>query len=87
MCRAGISLDMTRLQSNRFSLNQAKFPREPLEAFGGEVFQGRKLRDLPRKVVITSFLLDNEAQGSDRSWEPRIHHNLPLKRGSFRVST
>lgn len=62
-----------------FSLNQAKFPREPLEVFGAEVFKGMKLCDLPRKVVIPSFLLDNEAPGNDRSWEPRIYHNLPMK--------
>jgi hypothetical protein len=68
----------------RFSLNQAKFPREPLEVFGAEVFKGMKLCDLPRKVVIPSFLLDNEAPGNDRSWEPRIYHNLPMKTGKSR---
>ncbi len=52
--------------------------------FGAEVFKGMKLCDLPRKVVIPSFLLDNEAPGNDRSWEPRIYHNLPMKTGKSR---
>lgn len=38
------------------------------------------LADLKKRVIIVSFKLDNEKQGIDRSWEPRLFTNLPYQR-------
>ncbi len=58
---------------------KAKFSREPLEIFGSEVFGNLQLKDVPKKILINSFLLDNGLERENRSWEPRLYHNLPLK--------
>jgi patatin-like phospholipase/acyl hydrolase len=62
-----------------FSIKTAKFPNEPLDVFGQEIFKGVTIRECPKSLLITSFLLDNEKEDTQRSWEPRIFHNLPLK--------
>jgi patatin-like phospholipase/acyl hydrolase len=69
----------TRNTLQGLALRQAKFPSDPLEVFGREVFRGMSIKDCPKKVIITSFLLDNGLDVEDRSWEPRIYHNIPLK--------
>jgi hypothetical protein len=35
------------------------------------------LGECPRNLLTVSFCVDNQQQGSDRTWEPRIYHNLP----------
>ncbi len=53
------------------SFNEAKFPSDPLCVFGAEVFKGINIRDVPKKILVTSFLLDNGLEDDNRSWEAR----------------
>jgi len=69
----------TRHTLQGLALNQAKFSNEPLLAFGNEIFRNISIKDVPKRVLIASFLLDNEQEGEERSWEPRIYHNIPLR--------
>ncbi len=58
------------------SINEAKFPSEPLAVFGAEVFKGINIRNVPKKILVTSFLLDNGLEEDNRSWEARYAHYL-----------
>ena len=40
------------------------------------VFGDLKLRDIPRKVAIPTFDLDNEDVAARRTWKPKIFHNF-----------
>ena len=64
--------DLGRLTGAEYS--NANLKRE-LEAHFGSMTLG----DLPKKVLIASFDLDNEASGpgSVRSWKPKFFHNFP----------
>ncbi|KAL6055114.1 Phospholipase, patatin family protein [Balamuthia mandrillaris] len=69
-----------------FSIRQAKFGNEALAAGGDEFYHNLTLKQVPRNILITSFCLDNDGFGGKlRSWEPRIYHNIPLKK--FHSST
>lgn len=57
----------------------AQYGNENLrQALEGQFGNGR-LRDLPKKVLISSFDLDNEGNAPDgvRSWKPKFFHNYP----------
>ncbi|UCG32270.1 MAG: patatin-like phospholipase family protein [Phycisphaerales bacterium] len=48
--------------------------KELVRVFGAH----RKLRQLPRRVVVPAFDLDNEAAGGRvRHWKPKFFHNFP----------
>lgn len=65
-------LDLGRLRGAEYSNTNLK--RELARQFGGMT-----LGDLPKKVLIASFDLDNEATGPGalRSWKPKFFHNFP----------
>jgi patatin-like phospholipase/acyl hydrolase len=46
--------------------------KKELKAF----FGAAQLRDLPKKVAIPTFDLDNEAASGSRTWKPKIFHNF-----------
>ncbi|ELR22583.1 phospholipase, patatin family protein [Acanthamoeba castellanii str. Neff] len=69
----------TRHTVQGLALNQAKFSNEPLTIFGDEIFKHVSIKDVPKRILISSFLVDNEEEDEDRSWEPRIYHNIPLR--------
>lgn len=56
----------------QYSLDNLKLALE--DQFGDQT-----LDDLPKKVLISSFDLDNEAQGPGelRTWKPKFFHNFP----------
>lgn len=57
----------------------AKYPIEPLKEALSYQFGARTLADLPRKVLVTTFDLDNEAPGPypPRTWKAKFFHNYP----------
>jgi len=56
----------------------AQYSDKPLRNVLREVFGDLRLRDLPRRVLIPAFDLDNEhPDPSRRSWAPKFFHNFP----------
>jgi len=56
----------------------AEYSSDKLEAELQRVFGTATLGDLPGKVLITSFDLDNEnPDPARRTWKPKLFHNLP----------
>jgi patatin-like phospholipase/acyl hydrolase len=57
----------------------AQYPNDPLKKVLFEQFGDLTLGDLPKKVLITSFDLDNEKTGPGefRFWKPKFFHNYP----------
>jgi patatin-like phospholipase/acyl hydrolase len=41
------------------------------------VFGDARLGDLPRRVVVATFALDEEGPGGQRTWKPKFFHNFP----------
>lgn len=60
-------------------MNKAKYNHTTMYIMGVELFRGIKLKELNKHVLITSFLLDNEAEGDQRSWEYKAYHNVPQR--------
>ena len=58
----------------------AKYSNEPLrDVLAQELGATRTLNDLPKKVLISSFDLDNEGKSATgmRCWKPKFFHNFP----------
>ncbi len=56
----------------------ALYSSSRLAALLAELFGGRSLGDLQKKVMITSFDLDNEAAvRTERTWKAKVFHNFP----------
>ena len=56
----------------------AKYDNGNLKHVLQQIFTGKRLDDLKRRVLIASFQLDNEASDpAKRSWKPKIFHNFP----------
>jgi len=60
-------------------LRGAQYNNAPLKEELTNQFGSLILGDLPKKVLISSFDLDNEevAMGKVRSWKPKFFHNFP----------
>ena len=54
----------------------ADYSSKGLKAELKTVFGDLKLRDIPRKVAIPTFDLDNEEVAAKRTWKPKIFHNF-----------
>ena len=54
----------------------ADYSSKGLKAELKAVFGDLKLRDIPRKVAIPTFDLDNEEVAAKRTWKPKIFHNF-----------
>jgi len=64
-----------RLMSS--SLSSPRYSSKPLEEELEKHFQDKRLCDIEKGVMLTSFMLDNKgAGGKRRSWGPKIFHNL-----------
>ena len=57
----------------------AKYPVEPLKQVMEKYFKGKRLSDLKKRVLISSFKLDNEGKGPEgvRMWKMKFFHNYP----------
>lgn len=57
----------------------ADYALQPLRQALTVEFPDQKLGDLPKKVLVTAFDLDNQAQapGENRHWKPKFFHNFP----------
>jgi uncharacterized protein len=56
----------------------AKYNNVNLKRVLQKTFNGKRLGDLDRRVLIASFQLDNEANDpAERSWKPKFFHNFP----------
>ena len=57
----------------------AEYSAEPLKEILAEYFPGKTLADLPKKVLISTFKLDNEGKRPDgvRVWKMKFFHNYP----------
>ncbi|ELR13749.1 phospholipase, patatin family protein [Acanthamoeba castellanii str. Neff] len=64
-------------QFHGYPLRQAKYSMVNLKIILEESLRGATLDTCPRNLLISSFLLDNHKQGTNRSWSPRVYHNLP----------
>lgn len=51
-----ITLRRNTLQQG-LALNQAKFSNEPLTIFGDEIFKHVSIKDVPKRILISSFLV------------------------------
>ncbi len=62
-----------------FGLAGAEYTNKGLKAALEEEFGEQKLKDLPGRVVISTFDLDNESANLDvaRTWKPKFFHNFP----------
>jgi len=60
-------------------LTGAQYSNKPLKKVLVKQFGDMTLGDLPKKVLISSFDLDNESKtpGKPRSWKPKFFHNFP----------
>lgn len=58
---------------------KARYPNHNFRIVGTELLQNLPLRGVPNNLLIPSFLLDNGGDDAERSWEPRIYHNIPRK--------
>lgn len=68
------------LELKGLSLRRAKYSADPLLILGEELFQGQSLAQCSNRLLIVSFVLDNEKDGQGRMWEPRVYHNVPMKK-------
>jgi patatin-like phospholipase/acyl hydrolase len=59
----------------------AQYSNKPLKDELTHVFGDKILGDLPKKVLVASFDLDNEAHNNYtmRAWKPKFFHNYPGK--------
>jgi uncharacterized protein len=59
----------------------AEFSWEPLKMVLERYFKGLRLMQLPKKVLVSAFDLDNEGCGADgiRMWKMKFFHNFPSK--------
>lgn len=57
----------------------AEYAIQPLHETLSEYFPGTTLGQLPRKVLVSAFQLDNEGKGraSVRAWKNKLFHNFP----------
>ncbi len=57
----------------------AEYSIGPLKKMMEKYFFGKTLADLPKKVLISTFKLDNEGNGPDgvRMWKMKFFHNYP----------
>jgi patatin-like phospholipase/acyl hydrolase len=55
----------------------AEYDIEPLEAALHEIVGDTRLDELPRKVLISAFDLDNEGPEGARHWKAKFFHNFP----------
>jgi hypothetical protein len=62
--------DVGRLLGAEYSLG-------PLESLLRQVIGDTRLSELPRKVLISAFDLDNEATDGQRRWKAKFFHNFP----------
>jgi len=71
-----------RLRSS--NLTGPKYSAGPLEEELTKLFGGKRLADLPKGVMVTSFNVDNKGdKGRPRSWSPKIFHNLDEDTGDL----
>src|SRR5271155_2602074 len=57
-------------------LSGSKYDNTNLKQILLETFGALKLQDLPPRVLIASFSLDNQADPSERPWNPKFFHNF-----------
>lgn len=70
------------------AIQSSKFANKNLLVAGSEITKNIKLDQLrPKMLLIPSFLLDNGLNNEERSWEPLIFHNVPLKPKQLRASS
>jgi patatin-like phospholipase/acyl hydrolase len=57
----------------------AEYSLQPLKEILSEQFGDRRLRDLPKRVLITTFDLDNQPEDPRalRTWKAKFFHNYP----------
>jgi len=68
------------------SLSNPRYSAQPLEEELRKHFDDKKLGDLKKGVMLTSFTLDNKGEGGKRrSWGPKIFHNLDPVTGDLDV--
>jgi hypothetical protein len=60
-------------------LRSSKFSPKNVKIMGCELLQHMTLGECPKGLLIPSFLLDNELDGEERSWEAQVFHNIPQK--------
>jgi hypothetical protein len=62
------------------AIQSSKFANKNLIVTGSEITKNIRLDQLhPKMLLIPSFLLDNGLNNEERSWEPLIFHNVPLR--------
>ena len=66
---------LSRRIGSLFNLTKAKYDNAPLAKVLDKVFGDAHLGELPKKVAITTFDLDNRAE-TERCWSPKIFHNF-----------
>ena len=62
-----------------FGLAGANYSQDKLKEICWGLFGNYTLGDLKKKVLVTSFCLDNKKNGNDRSWGPAIYDNFDDK--------
>jgi hypothetical protein len=67
------------------NLDNAKYSNANLKRALSEIFGDKRLGDLPKRVLVSCFDLDNEAYdpGAFRTWKVKFFHNFP---GEFSLS-
>ncbi|ELR19553.1 phospholipase, patatin family protein [Acanthamoeba castellanii str. Neff] len=64
-----------------FGMKKAKYTHTAMRICGEEILNGIKMGELPKQLLIMSFLLDNVdimRDGDDRTWMARAYHNIPM---------
>jgi uncharacterized protein len=57
-------------------ISGSKYDNVNLKQILLETFGAQKLKDLKPRVLIASFSLDNQADASERTWNPKFFHNF-----------
>ena len=66
-----------RKVSGLLGLTRAKYDNKNLAKVLSDVFGKDKLKDLKKRVAVTSFKLDDRGSLRPPSWNPKIYHNYP----------
>ena len=67
-----------RRMRSLLGLSRAKYDNANLKRVLGDVLGSVRLGELPKKVVVAAFDLDDEdADPKRRTWRPKIFHNFP----------
>eukprot|EP01087_Luapelamoeba_hula_P018134 TRINITY_DN5805_c0_g2_i3.p1 TRINITY_DN5805_c0_g2~~TRINITY_DN5805_c0_g2_i3.p1 ORF type:complete len:1000 (+),score=116.26 TRINITY_DN5805_c0_g2_i3:402-3401(+) len=68
--------ESARINVAGFGVKKAKYTHDRMFLFGAELFRDLTFRTMKKRLLITSFLLDNNEDDDKRTWTCANYHNI-----------